>query len=266
MDVRPPAVAGSFYPADPARLARDLGRLLGSGAPRATAALPKALIVPHAGYVYSGPVAASAYSLLRELGRRIERVVLLGPSHHVAFRGLALPGARALSTPLGELEVDGEGSSRAANLRQVATSPEAHALEHSLEVQLPFLQTLLPGASLVPLVVGRADAGAVAEVLDLLWGGDETLIVASTDLSHFLSYEEAKRLDRATADRILSLDEAPLGPEQACGSCVLNGLVQAARSRGLRVRELDLRSSGDTSKERGRVVGYGAFSLAAERS
>ena len=257
-DVRPPAVAGSFYPALPARLAEQVERLL-AGADPAPGRAPKALIVPHAGYVYSGPIAATAYACLRGADR-IRRVVLLGPAHTVPLRGLALPGADALATPLGEVQVDAAGAGIASAFRQVVVDSIAHAREHSLEVQLPFLQAVLPGVPVVPLVVGQSEAFAVAQVLEALWGGAETLVLVSSDLSHYLPYAQAKRADRATADQILALDE-PIDPDQACGAYAVNGLLVVARRKNLRCRELDLRNSGDTAGDRSRVVGYGAFAF-----
>jgi AmmeMemoRadiSam system protein B len=259
VDVRPPAVAGSFYPALPSRLAELIDRLLVE-AKAFEGPTPKALIVPHAGYVYSGPIAASAYASLRG-AKHLRRVVLLGPAHTVALWGLALPGAGAFATPLGEVKVDAAAVAVATAFRQVVVDSHAHAKEHSLEVQLPFLQTVLPAVPVVPLVVGQAEPFAVAEVLDALWGGPETLVVVSTDLSHFLAYDEARRVDRATADQVLALSDAPLGPAQACGAHALNGLLLSARRHGLRCRQLDLRNSADTAGDRARVVGYGAFAL-----
>ena len=258
---RPPAVAGAFYPREPAALRGEVDRLL-AGATARGAARPKALVVPHAGYVYSGPVAATAYVRLLAPGPRVERVVLLGPAHHVALAGLALPEADAFLTPLGAVPVDPAGAARALVLPQVTRSALAHQREHALEVQLPFLQAVLGPFSLVPLVVGHASPEDVAGVLRALWGGGETLVVVSTDLSHYLPYDEARALDRRTAGQVLALDAAGLGPEQACGRAPLRGLLVEAARRGLSVELLDLRSSGDTAGGRDEVVGYGAFALA----
>jgi AmmeMemoRadiSam system protein B len=214
--------------------------------------------VPHAGYVYSGPIAAAAYARLAPAAAGIRRVVLLGPAHRVPFRGLALPGADQFATPLGNVPVDAAGAALARRLPQVADNPHAHAAEHSLEVQLPFLQRVLGDFRLVPLVVGAASGESVAEVLDLLWGGPETLIVISSDLSHYHAYGEARTMDRATADAILEL--APrLDHDEACGATPVNGLLLAARRRGLVPTLLDLRNSGDTAGDRRQVVGYAAF-------
>ena len=250
-----------FYPGDPIRLENEVRSLLAAAAAAAAGTpRPKALMVPHAGYIYSGPVAASAYVLLAPLARRIQRVVLLGPAHRVAFRGLALPDAEAFDTPLGRVGIDMEYFRLGARLPQVSVSAQAHALEHSLEVQLPFLQTVLLDFRLVPLVVGGVAAEAVAEVLDTLWGGAETLILISSDLSHYLPYAAAKRMDRLTADAILHL-RTPLSHEQACGGTAVNGLMLAARRHGLTPSLLDLRNSGDTAGPRDQVVGYGSFAF-----
>ncbi len=257
--VREPAVAGSFYPLSARALAGEISTCLASVRPAENGA-PKVLIVPHAGYVYSGPVAASAYATLNGVADRIRRVVLLGPAHRVWVRGVALPNADAFRTPLGEIAVDAEAVARLRAMPQVVESQDAHRLEHSLEVQLPFLQAVLPSFALVPLVVGEATPEEVAEVIEALWGGDETLIVVSSDLSHYLPYREAKEVDRATADAILQ-GEGPISHDQACGGTPINGLLLVAGRRRLQPRLLDLRNSGDTAGDRSRVVGYGAFAF-----
>lgn len=260
-DLRPAAVAGLFYPEAPAALAAGIRDYLDAAPPvPAGAVRPKVLIVPHAGYVYSGPVAARAYARLAAAGAAIRHVVLLGPAHHIAVRGLAVPSAAAFATPLGSVPVDADAVSRALKLAQVCRSDTAHAAEHSLEVQLPFLQTLLDDFGIAPFAVGDATAGEVAEVIDLLWGGPETLIVISSDLSHYRAYPDARDIDRRTAEAVLALS-ATLDHEQACGATPVNGLLMAARRRGLRPELLDLRNSGDTAGGRGRVVGYGSFVL-----
>lgn len=257
--IRPPAVAGSFYPADPALLAATLDRLLAdAGTPSGLP--PKVLIVPHAGYIYSGPSAARAYALLAPLRRQIRRVVLLGPTHRVAVNGLALPESGFFATPLGNIEIDQEAVADLQHLPQVLASERVHAQEHSLEVHLPFLQRTLADFKLLPLAVGNAAPEAVAEVLDILWGGPETLIVISTDLSHFLPYAAAQLSDGATCRQILDFTSA-IRPEQACGAFPLNGLLLTARQRGLQPELLDLCNSGDTAGDRNRVVGYAAFAL-----
>ena len=263
--VRAAAVAGLFYPAGAAELRRAVEALLAAALAagrQPPGAAPKALVAPHAGYVYSGPIAASAFTALRPAAAVLRRIVLLGPSHRVPFRGLALPGAEAFVTPLGEVEVDLEAVAAVQALPQVAVLPAAHAAEHALEVELPFLQVLFPAALVLPLVVGEAAAEAVAEVLERVWGGDETAVVVSSDLSHYLSAVEAERVDAETAEQILRL-AGPLAPAQACGARPLSGLLAAARRRGLAPVLLDLRHSGDTAGDRTRVVGYGAFGFYA---
>ncbi len=253
--IRPAAVAGFFYPADAGTLARDVAAMLAQAHPAVGAAVPKAIIAPHAGYVYSGPIAASAYVTLRPARDRIRRVVLLGPTHRTPVRGLAVPAATAFASPLGTVAIDRDAIARVADLPQVVVSDSVHALEHSLEVHLPFLQSVLDSFSLVPFAVGRASPEEVAEVLDRLWGGEETLILVSSDLSHYLPYAVARETDRKTVDSILNLDAA-IDHEQACGGTPVNGLLLAARRHGLHPHVLDLRNSGDTAGDRNRVVGY----------
>jgi AmmeMemoRadiSam system protein B/AmmeMemoRadiSam system protein A len=262
--VRPAAVAGRFYPGRPAALAAAVEALLADAArPAAAGGLPppKAIIAPHAGYVYSGPIAAAAYARLRPVAALIRRVVLLGPCHRVAIRGLAAPDADAFGTPLGEVPVDAAGIDAVLALPSVQPLAAAHAHEHALEVHLPFLQVLLPAFRLVPLAVGDACPAEVAAVLERLWGGPETLIVVSSDLSHYLPYDEARVLDARTCRAIERLDGDAIDEHQACGRRPVAGLLLAARRRGLRVTTLDLRNSGDTAGDRGRVVGYGAWML-----
>lgn len=258
--VRRPAVAGMFYPGSPVELRSTVEDLL-RGVPADRGPAPKAVIAPHAGYAYSGPIAAAAFQALA--GLPLARVLVLGPAHRVPVRGLALPGADAFATPLGEVPVDTEAAAALSDLPQVTTFPEAHGPEHSLEVELPFLQVLFPGVPVLPIVVGDADGDEVAEVLDRLWGGPETAVVISSDLSHYLPYDVARRVDRGTADEILAL-EGPLHSRQACGAYPINGLLVAARGRGMAPRLLDLRNSGDTAGDRGRVVGYGAFAFSED--
>ena len=262
--IRPPAVAGAFYPGDPARLRDDLATCLAvPPAPTPESAqtgLLKAVIVPHAGYVYSGGTAGKAYALLAPLSDRIRRVVLLGPCHRVAVRGLAAPTVQAFATPLGSIPLDCAALDALADLPQVVASDAAHAQEHSLEVQLPFLQTVLGSFELVPLAVGQTGAAEVAQVLDRLWGGPETLIVISSDLSHFHTYREAQRIDQGTADHILALEQLT-SFEQACGALPINGLIAVARRRGLRIERVAQCNSGDTAGDKSRVVGYASFAL-----
>lgn len=259
MEERRAAVAGMFYPGDPRELSRMVDELLDL-AP-APSAQPKALIVPHAGFVYSGPVAASAYAQLAEQRDGIRRVVLIGPSHRVPFRGLALSSARRFDTPMGPVSIDSAACGELLGFPQVGVLDEAHALEHSLEVQLPFLLAVLNDFELVPLVVGDSPAEAVGEVLEHCWDDPGTLVVVSSDLSHYLDYETANRVDRETT-RLIEEHHQAIRPEQACGCRAINGLMSIAARRELPVTTLDLRNSGDTAGDRSRVVGYGAYALA----
>jgi AmmeMemoRadiSam system protein B/AmmeMemoRadiSam system protein A len=259
--VRPAAVAGTFYPRDARELDREVAELLDGVenlAPRF--GHPKALIVPHAGYIYSGPVAARAYDELGAARGIVRRVVLLGPVHRVPVRGLALPGVDAFETPLGRVPVDAEAVQMLAPFRQVVTSAAAHAQEHALEVQLPFLQKMLGEFQLVPLAVGEAKPHEVRDVIERLWGGPETLFVISTDLSHYHPYAEARAIDRATLARIAAFD-VDINHEEACGATPLNGFLAAARARGMSIRLLGANNSGDTAGGKDRVVGYSAFAL-----
>ena len=256
--IRPAAVAGSFYVADPQRLRTAVADLL-AAAPASAGASPKALIVPHAGYVYSGGVAAAAFTTLKSDEQGISRVVLIGPAHYVAVRGIAVPTADAFETPLGRVPIDRDAVSAIADLPFVVQADAAHAPEHALEVELPFLQTLLGSFALVPLVVGDADPRQVAEVLERLWGGPDTLIVVSSDLSHYHDYDTAQRLDAATAAAIERGEWRSLGPDRACGFLPVAGLLVEADRRGLAARRLALCNSGDTAGPRDRVVGYGAW-------
>ena len=262
--VRSPAVAGLFYPADPARLRAEVSDLLADAACAAPAGLrPKALIAPHAGYAYSGAVAAAAFAALGEgTAPAIRRAVVIGPSHHAAFRGIATPTAEAFATPLGRVPVDREALSGLAGLRFVGLADEPHAPEHALEVELPFLQLRLGAFAAVPLLVGDANPEEVAEVLRRLWGGPETLVVVSSDLSHFHDHGTARRRDAATAAAIERGDWAGLGPGDACGFLAIAGLLVEARRRGLGARRLALGNSGDVpAGPRERVVGYGAWAF-----
>lgn len=258
--VRPAAVAGLFYPADPHTLAAQVQSQLSQAGHPANMTAPKALIVPHAGYIYSGPVAASAYALLEPLREVIRRVILLGPSHRVAFTGMALPGCSAFATPLGEVEIDSEAVFAIAQRPGVVFDHRAHAQEHALEVQLPFLQTVLDHFRILPLTLGTVDPHVVADLLDTLWGGPETLILVSTDLSHYSAYAVAQRDDRVSTEQILAL-APPLNHDQACGATGINALLLAAQRHELVPQLLDLRNSGDTAGDRSRVVGYAAMSF-----
>jgi MEMO1 family protein len=259
--IRPAAVAGLFYPRDAHALEAEVAELIDGVenlAPRF--GHPKALIVPHAGYIYSGPVAARAYDELAAARGVVRRVVLLGPVHRVPVRGLALPGVEAFETPLGRVPVDAEAVRLLAPFRQVVVSPAAHAMEHALEVQLPFLQRMLGEFSLLPLAVGEARPQEVRDVIERLWGGPETLLVLSTDLSHYHAYDEARAIDQATLARIAAFD-TDINHEEACGATPLNGFLAAAKARGLSIRLLGACNSGDTAGGKDRVVGYSAFAL-----
>jgi AmmeMemoRadiSam system protein B len=259
--IRPPAVAGMFYPGEAAALGATVADMLAAvpSGPTFTLA-PKALIAPHAGYIYSGPIAARSYALLAPHARAIRRVVLLGPCHRIAVRGLAVPAATAFATPLGTVPVDTQAIAAALRLPQVIHHDAAHASEHSLEVQLPFLQSVLEDFTIVPFAVGYATPDEVAAVIDLLWDGPETLILVSSDLSHYHPYADAQRRDSRTADDILHL-RLLLDHEQACGATPINGLIETAQRRGLKPILLDLRNSGDTAGDKSRVVGYASFAF-----
>lgn len=270
--IRPPAVAGRFYPKDAAQLGMLVEALLAgtsvsspappiASRPSTIGIAPKGLIAPHAGYVYSGPIAATAYASVRTRATQITKVVLLGPAHRVYVDGLALPAAERFATPLGEVEIDSTLAAAVLALPQVCRSEQAHALEHSLEVHVPFLQALLARFTLLPLLVGDASPAQVAEVLELVWGGPETLVVISSDLSHYHDYAEACRLDEATANWIACADTPGLDPRRACGARCIDGLIQYGRCHPIRLELLDLRNSGDTAGPRDQVVGYGAFAI-----
>jgi len=254
-EVRPAAVAGMFYEGDARTLRQSVDDLLAL-VPRSSAPSPKVIVVPHAGHVYSGPIAATAYASVTKPDS-IERIVLVGPSHRVFLEGVAAPSVRALRTPLGDVLVDRDVIDQAG----IAVSDAPHAREHSLEVQLPFMQRVFPNARVVPIVCGRASASDVASVLERLWGGPETLIVVSTDLSHYLPYDVGREADTRTAEKIVALD-TDLSGEEACGYVGLRGLLEIAKKKKLVCKLLDLRSSGDTAgRKTDEVVGYGAFAL-----
>jgi MEMO1 family protein len=280
---RRPAVAGRFYPGQERELRREVEELLGEAAGKSSvpgsgrpdsrpfsltesvepsALRPKALIAPHAGYVYSGPVAASGYALLAPLKGSVQRVILLGPAHRWPFQGVAVSSSAGFDTPLGRVPLDHEAIGRALELPRVMVLDEAHEGEHSLEVHLPFLQTILGDFALVPLVVGEGSPEEVAEVLRLLWGGPETLVVISSDLSHYLPYAQAVEVDELTARAIEALRPEEIREDQACGRTPMGGLLLVAREKGLRVQRVDLRNSGDTAGPRNQVVGYGSFLFA----
>ena len=258
INYRQPAVAGQFYSANPEELKENVLQFIQAAQP-VSDKIPKALIIPHAGYIYSGPIAASAYVTILALKSKIKRVILLGPAHRVYINGLAYSSATHFLTPLGRVKIDREAIAAISGLHQVILSDQAHAQEHSLEVHLPFLQTVLEDFSLVPLVVGDASPQEVAEVLAILWGGDETLIVISSDLSHYHDYETACKLDKNTTQSIENFNYQDIKSQNACGCRPICGLLHIAKEKNLSVNTLDLRNSGDTAGTRDRVVGYGAY-------
>ena len=252
-----------FYPADEQQLRHNVEALLGAAAATPfvhSDCTPKALIVPHAGYIYSGAAAAKAYQLLTPLRDTIKRVLLLGPAHRVYLQGMAIPATRHFRTPLGTIALDAGALDKISGLPGVVISDAAHAEEHCLEVQLPFLQLLLADFRLIPVLVGRCDPDRVARVIDSLWGDEETLILISSDLSHFLSYQEARRIDRQTGQRILS-KASTLSGDEACGANAINGLMRARHTAPLAIETVELCNSGDTAGDKSRVVGYGSFVL-----
>jgi len=259
--VRPPAVAGSFYPGHEAELRAMVNALLaGVPAEIGTSGVPKALIVPHAGYVYSGSTAAAGYACLGPAIGTIRHVVIVGPCHYVGIRGIALPDADVMRTPLGDVPIWAAGADIALAQRGVEVSAAVHEREHSLEVQLPFIQRVLPGVDVLPLAAGWASPDAVAAVLEAVWGGPETLIVVSSDLSHYHPYAQAREIDQLTIAQIVGLDN-PLDHEQACGATGINGLLVVARARHLRPRLVHACNSGDTAGDRRRVVGYASIAF-----
>jgi MEMO1 family protein len=258
--VQPAVVAGSFYPADPDQLRSEVRRYLRQASAE-TATPPKALIAPHAGYIYSGPVAGSAYIQLASQADSISRVVILAPAHRVAFSGIAYASATVFRTPLGDVEVDLGALNSVARLPNLQQRDDAFRNEHSIEVHLPFLQETLSSFKIVPLLVGETTPAEVEKVLESLWGGSETLILISSDLSHYLDYDAARKMDREASNAIESLTPDGLSFNHACGRIPVSGLLLAARRHRLNVTTLDLRNSGDTAGSRDRVVGYGAYAL-----
>jgi AmmeMemoRadiSam system protein B len=258
---RPPAVAGLFYPDDPAELREVVSAYL-RRAPSASAdaAPPKALIVPHAGYVYSGSIAAAAYARVAARRDAIRRIVLIGPSHRVYLRGMAVPAAETFRTPLGEIPIDAELKTSLLRRDDVVEADAPHALEHSLEVQLPFLQLMFEDFTLLPLVLGSASPQQVGGALEQAWGDDATLVLVSSDLSHYHEYQAAAEIDAATSAKIQRREPDLVG-EEACGAVGINGLLHLARSRRFDVEEIARCNSGDTAGDKSRVVGYGAFAL-----
>ncbi|MBN2573731.1 MAG: AmmeMemoRadiSam system protein B [Deltaproteobacteria bacterium] len=262
MHTRPPAVAGMFYPDKPQELAAAVRSYVAEATPPDLKGPPKGVIAPHAGYIYSGPIAGTAYAVLAARGKDIERAILFGPAHRVAFPGVAATGAAAFDTPLGPLPVDREAIALLVKEGHVREFERAHESEHSLEVQLPFLKQVCPNARIVPLLAGDYEWRPVERVLDVLWGGDETAIIVSSDLSHYHDYATAQNLDSDTAKTVERLGAGQIDQEQACGATCINGLLSVVASKGLGCTTLDLRNSGDTAGPRNRVVGYGAFAVA----
>jgi len=254
---RPPAVAGTFYPDNPKTLRNDVLQFI-SDAKTIHGQRPKFLIVPHAGYIYSGSTAAYAYRYIKSYAEGISRVVLMGPAHRVALSGLAIPSMSQFSSPLGNIDLDKQNLEKLEALNFVSIDDTAHAVEHSLEVQLPFLQSVLIDFALTPVVVGACSPKELAIVINTLWGGDETLFICSTDLSHYHAYSDAKRIDAITCDKIKNRQNNISG-EQACGCYPLNGVLQVAQERHLEVKQLYYCNSGDTAGAQDAVVGYGAF-------
>ncbi|MET0116185.1 MAG: AmmeMemoRadiSam system protein B [Sedimenticola sp.] len=258
--IRRPAVAGLFYPADPQELRQDVHQFLGAATPGRIAS-PKALVAPHAGYVYSGPIAGSAYAQLSGVRQSVNRVILFAPSHRMAFRGLAYSAADYFETPLGQVKVDREALASLDDLSQVNQLEQPFENEHALEVHIPFLQECLDDFTIVPLLVSDATPEQVEEVIERLWGGDETLIVISSDLSHYMDYETAREMDAEATRAIEELEPDRLGYNNACGRTPVSGLLLAARHHHLKATTLDLRNSGDTAGPRNQVVGYGAYAF-----
>ena len=254
---RQPAVAGSFYPANQGQLHLMLDQYLTDAATDEDA--PKAIIAPHAGYIYSGPIAATVYARLKKAHGRITRVVVIGPSHRAAFRGMAVSRAETFTTPLGPVFVDQAAVKSITHLPFVEYLEEVHTYEHSLEVHLPFLQEVLDDFKIVPIVTGEASPEQISQVLDLLWGGDETLIVVSSDLSHYHDYATAQQMDKLTSLAIEELQYERITSKSACGKVPVNGLLKLAHKKALSVTTIDLRNSGDTAGDKASVVGYGAY-------
>lgn len=261
MRSRAPAVAGMFYSDKPQELAATVKTHLAAAGASAANKPPKAVVAPHAGYIYSGPVAGTAYAALATRGKEVERVILAGPSHRVAFPGLATSGAQWFETPLGPVHVDRDAVAALTGNGLARELEAAHQHEHSLEVHLPFLRQTFPEARIVPILSGDDDWQAMAKALDLLWGGEETALVISSDLSHYHDYASAKRIDADTAGDLEKLAAGKVDFEQACGATAVNALLSVAAGKGLACATLDLRNSGDTAGPRDRVVGYGAFAL-----
>lgn len=258
-NIRPAAVSGLFYPANGPALNTMVVNELRSVKSHSNSRFPKAIIVPHAGYIYSGAIAASAYSRLQPYRQHIKRVIIIGPSHRVGFNGLALSSADYFETPLGNIPVDKETNEQLLAIDGVKTLDQAHVQEHSIEVQLPFLQNVLDDFTIVPIVAGNASAKLVDKVINSLWSNDNTVIVISSDLSHYHDYVSAQQLDLSTSDAILNLDLNQIDSEHACGCVGIRGLLSFAQHHAVEATSLDIRNSGDTAGDKDSVVGYGAF-------
>jgi hypothetical protein len=257
-NIRKPNVAGQFYPEQTKALVEMINKFLSEAKHVVLPEQPKAIIVPHAGYIYSGTVAATIYAALSQYKDIINNVILLGPTHRMTFKGVAATMVDCFETPLGSIPV-------VHNWRNTLTSSvvnvneTAYEMEHSIEIQLPFLQVVLDKFELLPFVVGDEDFIAVADIIDSLWGKEDTLVVVSSDLSHYKDYNTAQELDALTSQAIVNLTPLEIKHEQACGLIPIQGLLQAAKNRKMKVRALDVRNSGDTAGSKDSVVGYGAF-------
>jgi AmmeMemoRadiSam system protein B len=256
---RSAAVSGLFYPDEPQILRDTIDTLLSQSAIKEQSTQVKAIIAPHAGYQYSGLTAARVYKQLQTLRDRIQRVVLLGPSHRVAFEGMALTEADFFETPLGQIKVNKDDYPQLLAMENMFVFEQAHVAEHCIEVQLPFLQRILNNFTIIPIVVGIADPHSVSNIIESLWGGDETLFVISSDLSHYQSYESAQQTDNETSRAILDLDFNAIQPNNACGCMAVNGLLNFAHRHPLTVKLIDQCNSGDTAGDKDKVVGYGSY-------
>ncbi|MCH2206337.1 MAG: AmmeMemoRadiSam system protein B [Lentisphaerales bacterium] len=261
-NIRRAAVAGTFYYNSPTRLLTYVNELLDHATDQPD--VGKAIIAPHAGHIYSGPIAASAYRSLRKRQKQIKKVVLIGPSHYVGFMGLATSTADHYETPLGLIPLDTELANQALEIKEVVTMDHAHLQEHSLEVHLPFLQATLNDFTLLPIVIGETSNETIAAVLSKVWGGDETLIICSTDLSHYMDYNGAQTKDQKTVQSILNGNLENLTHNNACGLTPIKGLIKTIKQKKLTTKLLDLRNSGDTAGDKERVVGYASFLIDTE--
>jgi hypothetical protein len=260
IQIRKPCVAGLFYPDDPERLDFTLNQLFESVPENLkTGYSPHAIIVPHAGYIYSGEIAASAYSSILKRVQDIKRVVILGPSHQLALNGAACPSATHFDTPLGRIPLDVEEIARLQAQGLIEINDAAHVREHSIEVQLPFLQHILSDFKIIPIVVGLEQAMPIAALLEPFWRAKDALIVVSSDLSHYLDYYDARKMDSDTSSAIEACRWQDISPTQACGCYPMRGLLQLAQEENSSVSCIDLRNSGDTAGDKSRVVGYGAY-------